>query len=401
MHSTDNDPVIKSRIVLHFPGFEPLDAQSHYNRYSRSSQKSAGIWDFAINVGDLEGDAFQVESQGEGWRTVSKIHLFDHGDIVDSLNGRPLLARLKTGYRSAARVVMQGAMAGYFRHAWRFGLFFLFPFLLVGLAFASAIIVAALPYWLGLNAWFYMLSLPLGALIVWLFFPWSERFLTLHLFSDWDMAVAAACLDQPFVTEWLDRAVVAARAALNEPADEYVISSHSMGSNLAAHVTGALLENDPDLFKGKRVTFVALGGAVLQCALLSGATVLRERVGRIARTDDMVWLEIHCLTDPIHFYKAPVIAAAGHPDAPQAKIAFIRLRQMLDPARYRRIKRDFLRVHRQYVLDADNRAPFDFTLMTAGPLAASSFAEFSTANMPPMPIASSTDVAQPRIVPQD
>ena len=397
MHSTDKEPVINSRIVLHFPGFEPLDAQAHYNRYSRSAQKSAGIWDFAINVGELEGNAFAIESEGEGWKTTSKVHLFDHGGIVDALNGRPLLARLKSGYRSAARVILQGAMVGYFRHAWRFGLFFLFPFLLVGLAAAFAIMVATLPHWFGLNAWSYLLSVPLGALAVWLFFPWSERFLTLHLFSDWDMAVAAACLDQPYVTDWLDRAVPAARAALNEPADEYVIASHSMGSNLAAHVVGALLEKEPDLFSGKRVTFVALGGATLQCALLNGATVLRERVGKIARTEDIFWLEIHCLTDPIHFYKSPVVAAAGHPDARQAKIAFIRLRQMLDPARYRRIKRDFLRVHRQYVLDADNRAPFDFTLMTAGPLAASSFAEFSTANMPPMQAASPTDVAAQRV----
>ena len=67
-------------------------------------------------------------------------------------------------------------------------------------------------------------------------------------------------------------------------------------------------------------------------------------------------------------------ALAGHGDAPQPPIVFIRLKHMLSPERYGRIKRDFLRVHRQYVLDADVRAPFDFTMMTAGPLPAASFA---------------------------
>ncbi|MDI6835252.1 MAG: hypothetical protein QMD99_06010, partial [Rhizobiaceae bacterium] len=76
------------------------------------------------------------------------------------------------------------------------------------------------------------------------------------------------------------------------------------------------------------------------------------------------------------------VALAGHPDAPQAKIAFVRIKHMLSAERYRRIKRDLLRVHRQYVLDSDRRASFDFSLMTAGPLPAVSFANDIRAHMP-------------------
>ena len=54
--------------------------------------------------------------------------------------------------------------------------------------------------------------------------------------------------------------------------------------------------------------------------------------------------------------------------------SFIRVKAMISADRYKRIKYDFLRIHRQYVLDCERQSNFDFTLMTAGPLPASRFA---------------------------
>jgi hypothetical protein len=178
--------------------------------------------------------------------------------------------------------------------------------------------------------------------------------------------------------------VAAAHAAFQEPADEYLVTSHSMGSSIAAHVIGALMEREPSIFAGKTIIFATLGGAVLQCSLLKPAEVLRRRVGAIARCANVFWLDVQCLTDVINFYRVKVVTAAGFADLPQAHILFIRFKHMLSPDRYRRIKRDFLRMHRQYVLGPDRRASFDFTLMTAGPLPARDFAGFTPDYLPPL-----------------
>ena len=53
----------------------------------------------------------------------------------------------------------------------------------------------------------------------------------------------------------------------------------------------------------------------------------------------------------------------------------IRVRQMLTPEHYKKIRKDQLRVHRQYVLGPDKKSSFDFTLLTAGPMPASVFAD--------------------------
>jgi hypothetical protein len=373
--------------VLHFPGFEPLDAELHHARYQRAAIQSAKTWGLDLHVGALcpqtSSAHFDVSCLSGGNRTDTRFHVFDHGSLVAALTGRPLLTRILSGYRSAGRVILAGGLTGYFTHAWRFGLFFIFPFLLVALSILAALAIASLPLTLGINGWNTLWSLPLAFVFVrYAARPFAARLHTLHLFADWELAIAMASLDRPDVDRWLAACVADVRQALKDDADEYVITSHSMGSSIAAQVVGRLLEEHPAIFDGKRVVFATLGSAILQCALLRPASRLRERVGRIARMPQVFWLDVQCLTDCVNFYKCRVVSLAGHPDAPQAKIAFIRVKNMLSGTRYKRIRHDVLRVHRQYVLDSEKRSNFDFTLMTAGPLPAARFAGFSPNDLP-------------------
>jgi len=372
--------LIRKRVVLHFPGFEPLDGRAQRARYERSAKQSGKVWGFETEIGEVENAvypvSFTVDAKSAAWQTQNRIHILDHDELVQSLRRKSLARRMIDGFTAAARIIGDGAMAAYFRHAWRFGLFFIFPFLLMTLGMLLTATIALAPLGFDLPAWNLIWSLPLAAaFFAFVFLPFAERFHTLHLFADWEMAVALGRMNRPEFSAFLERCAVAARAALAEEADEYVISSHSMGSSVAAHVLGMLLEQEPALLAGKRVVFASLGSAVLQCALLKPASLLRSRVGAIARNPAIFWLDVQCLTDAIHFYKVPVAAVTGHPDAPPAKMLFIRVKQMLTPEHYKKIKLDFLRVHRQYVLGPDLQAPFDFTLLTAGPLAGAIVAE--------------------------
>lgn len=373
---------VNKRVVVHFPGFERMDAQAHHGRFTRTVEHSARLWDFSAEAGAFNPDeaqsGFEVVCRGPDWTTSNRIHILDHNVLVEELSDRPMVKRFAMGFLSAARVVSQGGPFGYFRHAWRFGLFFVFPFLLVAIAFAITLALAALPHWLGLSAWHSLWSLPLaGAFFRYVFLPFSERYHTLHLFSDWELAVAVGGLTSPSLNRWLEESAERMMRALDEAADEYVITSHSMGSSLATHVLGMVLERNPQALAGKRVVFVTLGGAILQCALLRPAETMRRRIGAIARAPEVTFLEVHCLTDVIHFYKSRVVALAGHPAAPQAGLLFIRVRKLLSEARYKKIKRDFLRVHRQYVLHADRRGSFDFALLTTGPFPADWQSDYS------------------------
>ena len=378
---------IQKRVVLHFPGFEPLDATAHRARYERSARQSAKVWNYEVEVGALtpfdSAPFFDVAARSDKWQTLSRVHVIDHNEMVRALNSRPLARRLVFGYLAALRVAGSGGLIGYFRHAWRFGLFFIFPFLLTLVGLLLSALIAVAPHEAGFGWWPLIVSLPLGMLFfTYVFRTQAERLHTLHLFSDWEMAVAMAGLDRLDAQAFVDRCTAGARLAFQEPADEYVVSSHSMGSSVAAQVIGQLLEREPDLFAGKTISFVTLGSAILQCALLNNAAALRTRVGLIAASKEIFWIDVHCLTDAIHFYKAKVVEICGHGALKQANIVFIRFKTMLTAPHYKKIRRDFLRVHRQYVLGPDTKSSFDFTLITAGPLPAADFINFTQNRLP-------------------
>ena len=376
---------IEKRIVVHFPGFEPLDADDHRNRYARSAAQAAEVWNCGFETGALEGREMAVEGRGPNWQVASDITILDHNAIITSLRKPGLAMQILKGYCAGLRVIVEGGMFGYFRHAWRFGLFFLFPFLFIAFGIGLSLAIAMIPGMLHLQLWHYLWSLPAALVFfVYGFIPFSDRLHTLHLFADWRLAVRGAQVKDAETLAFIEDAARALDRALEKRADEYLITSHSMGASLALHALGRLLEEKPDRLSGKKVIFATLGGAALQCALLRSAKVLRSRIGLIANCPDVLWFDIQSLTDPIHLYKAHTVAASGFPQAPQPKIVPFRFRTVLSPERYKRIKRDLLRMHRQYVLGPDRRGSFDFTLMTAGPLSAADFRDFTAQNLPPI-----------------
>jgi len=188
--------------------------------------------------------------------------------------------------------------------------------------------------------------------------------------------------DEPIARDWIEERAALVLTALEQPSDEVLVVSHSMGASLALATIGRVLELKPDALDGRTLSFATLGGAALQCAFLSSADRLRQSVGIIARHQKVTWFDIQCLTDPIHLYRCNTVALTGHADAPQPKIVPIRFKHSLSPERYKKNKRNFLRMHRQYVLGPDRKSGYDFTLLTAGPLPAASFADLDSQTPP-------------------
>lgn len=381
--------MIQNRLVLHFPGFEPLDAEAHRLRYQRSAAQASLVWKADFTVGALMqgpvGANFAVQAAGTGWASRSTIHVYDHNELIAAMRSEPLWMQIAKGFKAGFDVVRQGGAWNYFRHAWRFGLFFVFPFLFLAAGLALGVNIAALPSALHLAPWWFVLTVPIGLLVFqYGVIPFSTRYHVLHLLADWRLAVAVA-ENRAEVASLVERAADQAIAALMQPTDEILVTSHSMGANFAISVIGRLLEKAPEALEGRRIVFVTLGGAALQCSLLSRATVLRQRIGALARHPHVDWFDIQCLTDPIHLYKCHTVALSGHKDAPQPKLVFVRFKHAMSPERYEKNRRDFLRMHRQYVLGPDQPSGFDFTLMTAGPLAAKSFEALDSTRAPVIP----------------
>lgn len=378
---------VQSRLVFYFPGFDPLDAAAHHLRYQRAAALAGKTWGMDYAVGALEsspaGEHFVVNAKTGEQSTRSSIFIYDHNDVISHLRSTSVWRQIASGFKAGAGIFAEGGAARYFRHAWRFGLFFIFPFLLMLAGGAAAATITLLPWLLGLSAWFCLLSAPVaGLFFIKAFLPFAERFHTLHLYADWRFALAVG-RDDPLARDWIEEKAQAVLLALEQPSEEILVVSHSMGASLALAVMGRVLELQPDAFKNRRLTFTTLGGAALQCAFLSSAKRLRQSIGAVAHHPEVIWFDIQCLTDPIHLYRCNTAHLTGHEDAQQPTIVPIRFKHSLSPERYKKNKRNFLRMHRQYVLGPDRKSGFDFTLMTAGPLPVASFASLES-HQPPV-----------------
>jgi hypothetical protein len=380
---------VKKRVAILFCGFEPLDAEAQRIRFQRTAAQTAKQWNCAIETGALAGPDdrphFDILATGPNWRTETRLHIHEHSDLIAKLRQPSLTVQIARGFGAFASVIAQGGLFGYFRWAWRFALFFVFPFLFMALALGLTALIATAPLMLDLSALHLIWSLPAAFVFFrFLFLPRAERLHTTLLFCNWRMAVGLAGLNWQHANQRLETFADGIQQGLSQPADEYVIASHSMGSNVATHALGIALERDPNLFRGKKIVFATYGGALLQCALLRSATNLRHRAGMILNAPEVSWIDVQCLTDPVNFYKAPVARATGHGDAPAPTIIRMRVKSMLSREHYTRIRKDILRVHRQYVMGADTRVPYDFGLMMSGPISTAAFASFNNDAMPPI-----------------
>ena len=135
---------------------------------------------------------------------------------------------------------------------------------------------------------------------------------------------------------------------------------------LAVDLVDRMLRIDPDC--PETVVLVTVGSSIPKIGLHRGATRLREALGRVAASG-LFWVEYQALTDAMNFYKTdPVVACGAGPRGPRLRT--VRISRMLRRDYYRRIKRNFFRVHNQFVSANDNPAAYDYLMLLCGPVPA-------------------------------
>ena len=88
----------------------------------------------------------------------------------------------------------------------------------------------------------------------------------------------------------------------------------------------------------------------------------------MASASQIFWVEYQALTDVMNFYKTNPVAAMGLQVPGRPVVRIERIRRMVEPARYRRIRRNFFKVHCQFVKGNDRRAAYDYFMLLCGPL---------------------------------
>ncbi|WP_051377720.1 hypothetical protein [Derxia gummosa] len=159
-------------------------------------------------------------------------------------------------------------------------------------------------------------------------------------------------------------------------ADEVLIAAHSVGTIVAPMMLARALALDPDLARrGPRISLLTLGQCIPMVSYIPQAARIRADMAALAAAREIDWVDFTAPVDGACFALTDPLATSGiaqpDPAAPRPKLLSPRLPTLFTPATYRRIRRDWYRVHFQYLMASEKPATapgaYDYFAITAGP----------------------------------
>jgi len=354
-----------SRRVVHIDGYYPTAPEAAFARYQRELGRFCRTWGVSAEAawGDMDGDRslWRVAVTAPDWSGSIEHLLFRWDDLIVADRSRGWPSRLPLALLAFADFVAGGAFFRYLRHAWRYALFFLYPFLwLFGL---MALSLLAWRWGLELagapgSVWLWPAALATTALAV----PALSHLAFLdHLFDDWIYARRMVRHGDAAVAERLNR--LAAELAGHD--EEVLIVGHSFGAVHALDLIRAIRRLRPD---GPPIRLATVGSSILKVALHGAAAPLRRALAEVAALPNVIWYDFTALNDVMNFHRKEPIATLGLPGRP-AQARKVRFRQMVDADFYRKMERNFFRLHSQFISGNDKRARYDYYMMCLGPFA--------------------------------
>jgi hypothetical protein len=131
----NDSPAIRSRLVFHFGGYEPVPPIRTYRRFIRELQRFQQTWSVTSSASApviaTDRANWVILSNGPNWTVKTDHQLFRWDDIMAGYADRPTWWRLPIGLLAFIDFVVGGALWGYARTSWRYALFFLYPYLLL------------------------------------------------------------------------------------------------------------------------------------------------------------------------------------------------------------------------------------------------------------------------------
>jgi len=370
-------PISLKRRIVHISGFEPVSPEMLTRRVTSGLAKFGPLWNAQATRSEPELSAdrrkvtYDVTASGAGWQTQTRYTVLRWDELMAPYVEQPWLKRVVSGYRALLEFAWNGTIRRYFRAYVRYGLFVIYPFLVLGLFAIGAIGLGVLAAAFGIPA--PAIAAPLIALVA---FALLMRFVGNYFYIDFALADWAFAADLARGEVKGFEAVVAQFAAEvrdaceDQEADEILLSSISLGAVMMVEAIGRALDRDPRLIEkaGSRLAFLSVGSSILKIGLHPAAERLRAVVGRVGAEPDLFWVEYQAKVDFINFHKTDPVADLGHAPTGRPVVRAIRMRDMMSAEDYRRAQRNMLLIHRQFVMPNGRRYFYDFYQICFGPL---------------------------------
>lgn len=368
--------LIARRRIVHISGFEPIGVDGLDRRMKSGLRKFASLWGATAvcSAPELSDDGravtWEVNAAGPNWTTHTRYTVLRWDELMQPYVGRSWLGRVASGYRALFELTLNGTLARYFRANVRYGLFFIYPILILAGFLILGIGAGILAALFGIPA--APVTAPLVGIAV---FAVLMRVLGgyFHLdfaLADWAFAADLSRDEVSGLDEVLERFTSEVTEALHDrKADEVLLSSVSLGAVMMAETIDRMFGREPDAaFYVRRASFLTVGSSILKIGLHPRAKRLRKLIGRVGAEKALHWVEYQAKVDPINFYRTNPVKDLDNRRTGRPIVRQIRIREMMGDAEYKRAQRSPLHLHRQFVMPNGKRYFYDFYQISFGPL---------------------------------
>ncbi|MFG1344964.1 hypothetical protein V5F59_08730 [Xanthobacter autotrophicus DSM 431] len=370
-----------------------MPVSAHDRVFRRELKRFGTVWGAATRCLDPApqttptGALWRLEAEGPNWKAGATFELLAWDDLARADMERPLRSHIKGTVKALADMVTSGTIANYFRASRRYGLFFLFTYMLLALFWGAALAAGILTGKGAAPALGPIGAAALGAAVTvaggLLLMRWPGRRFRLKQSLDLaEFSVNFARNRHPEldarVRAFADRIRDVERAAARDGLDEIIVAGHSLGAMHAVSAVAAALEADPLFGTRARVRILTLGSTTAKFALHPAGTRLRAAAETVAAARHIGWLEVQSRDDIVSFYKvnpvtlapasfaAPLLPAGDFSQRPLLR--HVEIRHMVSRSFYLKHWLDVMRLHCQCFLAGDIRAAHDFYAYLCGPL---------------------------------
>jgi pimeloyl-ACP methyl ester carboxylesterase len=377
---------VRRRLIIYVQGYDPRGLPEYFRMFRREYRRTCELCKLTGKIGSVQNVPganyvhWDVTTNGRGWTTDTRYLFLRWEDVIRKDFARPAWWKIVNMMRAMLISIFNGVYWRILKAHWRFGLFTIYPLLLMLFWIALGAVVGTLCFKLiaALGAppvARTMVGVVTGigvfASALWLTEPMTYL---LYMCDDIYATHQFANGKRP---DWEERMELFARyivdAVRASDADEAIIVGHSSGSFLAVDVLDRALARDPALGRhGPRVRLLTIGANLPIVGFNPRAQWFRDRLKRLAVAPDIDWVDYQSRHDIMNFW--PFDPVAGHgialgPERRNPQVVSISFRDLWIPGDFGRRRWRFFKAHFQFLM-ANERlgAAYDYYLICCGPL---------------------------------
>ena len=368
--------------MFYIAGYDPQGVAGYHRLFYRELQRFQRLWRVKARCSAPQSNGiaaqWQIETQGPNWQVATTYEFLRWDDLVTRDLQRPFLFIILKVLYTLGDNLLNGTLLRTFRAGWRFGAFYLISIFVMAGTIASALLLAWLIYFCTRNflAAGYAPSIA-AAILAGLFFlavarSCCRRWLITRICAMWPWYRELAHKRRPDlharIDEFARRIVAEARAG---KAEEILVVGHSAGGTLLIPLIARALELDTNFARaGSPVTALALGSNLPLAALHPKGDDFRDAIRRVASEPSLTWIDCQARKDVVNFQDCDMVGGLGVRVGPEQCSPFywkVRFRDVVSAEFYPRLRWNFFRMHYQFVMANDQRAPYDYFMFVCGP----------------------------------